>query len=93
MDLSAWDPNDRQAFPIKKSAAGKKLQELNRQLEDLQELLYAENRSKVLIILQAMDAGGKDGTVRHVFNGVNPQGVRVASFKKPTSEELAHDYL
>jgi PPK2 family polyphosphate:nucleotide phosphotransferase len=62
-------------------------------LEELQELLYAEHKHKILIVLQAMDSGGKDGTIRHVFDGVNPQGVKVASFKVPTKEELAHDYL
>ena len=63
------------------------------QLESLQEVLYAEGKHKVLVVLQAMDTGGKDGTIRHVFGGTNPQGVKVASFKKPTPEELAHDYL
>jgi PPK2 family polyphosphate:nucleotide phosphotransferase len=62
-------------------------------LEHLQELLYAESKHKVLIVLQAMDTGGKDGTIRHVFEGVNPQGVKVAGFKVPTPKELAHDYL
>jgi PPK2 family polyphosphate:nucleotide phosphotransferase len=69
------------------------LEKLNGKLESLQELLFAEHKHKILIILQAMDAGGKDGTIRHVFEGVNPAGVRVASFKTPTSEELDHDYL
>ena len=50
-------------------------------------------RHRVLFVLQAMDAGGKDGTIRHVLDGVNPAGVKVASFKKPSSAELAHDYL
>ena len=67
--------------------------ELNRELEELQELLYAESKNKVLIILQGMDTAGKDGTIRHVFDGVNPQGVRVACFKVPTRVELDHDYL
>jgi len=71
----------------------KKLLELNKELEELQEALYAQQKHKVLIILQGMDTSGKDGVIRHVFEGVNPQGVRVASFKQPTSEELAHDYL
>ncbi|AXV07512.1 UDP-galactose-lipid carrier transferase [Euzebya pacifica] len=65
----------------------------NARLEALQELLYAEGKRRVLVVLQAMDTGGKDSTIRHVFDGVNPQGVKVASFKKPTEEELAHDYL
>ena len=59
----------------------------------LQERLYAEHKQSLLIILQATDTGGKDGTVRHVFEGVNPQGVIVTSFKQPTPEELDHDYL
>ena len=67
--------------------------ELNQELERLQELLYAQSKHKVLIVLQATDTGGKDGTIRHVFDGVNPQGVRVASFKQPTKAELAHDFL
>ena len=58
-----------------------------------QDLLYAEHKHSVLVVLQAMDAGGKDGTIKHVFSGVNPQGVAVASFKQPTSVELAHDFL
>ncbi len=91
--LSDWDPNDKSLFPVKKSKARKLLLELNDQLEALQELLYAEGKHKVLIVLQAMDTGGKDGTIRHVFEGVNPQGVKVASFKVPTPRELAHDYL
>jgi PPK2 family polyphosphate:nucleotide phosphotransferase len=56
-------------------------------------MLWAENRHKVLVVLQGMDTSGKDGTIRHVFDGVNPQGVRVASFKAPTPEELSHDFL
>ncbi len=67
-----------------------------RYLKDLarqQALLYAEHKHSVLIVLQAMDAGGKDGTIRHVFSGVNPQGVDVASFKQPTPLEAAHDFL
>lgn len=59
----------------------------------LQERLYAESRRSLLIVFQAMDAGGKDGTVRTVFRGVNPQGVVVTAFKKPTPEELSHDFL
>ena len=66
----------------------------NRQrLRELQQVLWAESQHALLIILQAMDAGGKDGTIRHVFRGVNPQGCQVTSFKVPTSEELAHDFL
>jgi len=91
--LSQWDPNDKSAFDGGKREARKALRALNKRLEVLQELLYAEHKHKVLVVLQAMDTGGKDGTIRHVFEGVNPQGVKVASFKVPTPEELAHDYL
>jgi len=90
--LNEWDPNDKSAFDDKDE--GKTLtKQLNKELEDLQELLYAEAKHKVLIVLQAMDTGGKDGTIRHVFEGVNPAGVNVASFKVPTPEELSHDFL
>jgi PPK2 family polyphosphate:nucleotide phosphotransferase len=62
-------------------------------LSDAQELLYADNRYAVLIVLQAMDAAGKDGTIKHVMSGINPQGCQVYSFKKPSAEELEHDFL
>jgi PPK2 family polyphosphate:nucleotide phosphotransferase len=93
VDLGKWDANDKGSFAGGKAEGREELERLNRELEELQELLYAEQKHKVLIVLQAMDTGGKDGTIRHVFEGVNPQGVRVASFKQPTPEELAHDYL
>jgi PPK2 family polyphosphate:nucleotide phosphotransferase len=93
VDLSQWDPNDKSAFPMKKKEGRKQLLDLNQRLEALQELLYAEHKHKVLIVLQGMDTAGKDGTIRHVFEGVNPQGVRVAGFKKPTPQELDHDFL
>ena len=93
INLNDWNPNDKSAFDGEKKAGEKALRKLNESLEILQEKLYAEGKHKVLIVFQAMDAGGKDGTIRHVFEGVNPQGVQVASFKKPSSLELAHDYL
>ena len=62
-------------------------------LDELQERLYAEDRRALLVVFQAMDAAGKDGTIEHVMSGVNPQGVRVTSFKQPTQHELAHDWL
>ena len=62
-------------------------------LVELQHLLYAENRRSLLVVLQAMDAGGKDGTIRHVMSGVNPQGCQVTAFKVPSEEELDHDFL
>ena len=93
VDLEKRDPKDKSMFQITKAEGKKQLLQLNEELETLQELLYAEGKHKLLIVLQAMDTGGKDGTIRHVFEGVNPQGVKVASFKVPTEEELAHDYL
>jgi PPK2 family polyphosphate:nucleotide phosphotransferase len=93
VDLTRWDPADQSAFEDDKKTARRELKALNKRLEELQELLYAEGKHKLLIVLQAMDSGGKDGTIRHVFDGTNPQGVKVASFKKPTDEERAHDYL
>jgi PPK2 family polyphosphate:nucleotide phosphotransferase len=66
---------------------------LRKELVTLQRVLYAQSSDSLLVVLQALDAGGKDGVIRKVFKGVNPQGVRVASFKRPTKEELAHDFL
>jgi PPK2 family polyphosphate:nucleotide phosphotransferase len=63
------------------------------ELDDLQNVLYAESKHAILIILQGMDASGKDGAIRHVFSGINPQGIGVTSFKVPTEEELKHDFL
>lgn len=93
VDLSAFDTKDRSFFDGSKHDARDEMKALNRRLEELQELLYAEGKHRILVVLQAMDTGGKDGTIRHVFDGTNPQGVKVASFKKPTAAELAHDYL
>lgn len=91
--LKEWDASDTSGYDGKKDDGKDKLLELNNELEELQELLYAQGKHKVLIVLQATDTGGKDGAIRRVFEGVNPAGVRVASFKVPTSDELAHDYL
>ncbi len=66
---------------------------LSKELSDLQELLAAAQQNSLLIVLQGMDTSGKDGTIRHVFSSVNPQGCYVHSFKEPTPEELAHDFL
>jgi PPK2 family polyphosphate:nucleotide phosphotransferase len=82
-------------------AAGKKekksslpeIEKLQKRMDELQFQLYAEQKRSVLICLQALDAGGKDGVVRHVLGSMDPQGCRVVSFKQPTAEELAHDYL
>ena len=91
--LSNWDPNDTGDFTGGKDEGLAEIAKLDKKLAELQELLYAGHQHKVLIVLQAMDTGGKDGTISHVFDGVDPQGVRVASFKVPTPVELDHDYL
>ena len=93
IQLSDWDPNDTSEFKGDKEQGRLAIEQLNKRLEELQEVLFAEHKHKVLIVLQAMDTGGKDGAIRHVFEGVNPQGTRVANFKEPTSEELDHDFL
>jgi PPK2 family polyphosphate:nucleotide phosphotransferase len=71
----------------------KRFRDLTVELRDLQHLMYAEDRRSLLIVLQGRDAAGKDGTIRHVFGPMNPQGTRVTSFKVPSKEELAHDFL
>ncbi len=91
--LSDYDPEDKSQFSGDKKDGKAKQAKLVQKLDELQEVLYAEHKHKVLVVLQALDTGGKDGTIRAVFDGVNPQGVHVASFKVPTPEELDHDYL
>jgi len=91
IDLAEWSTNDNGG--LAKREGRRATSSLNAELESLQELLWAEHKHKVLVVIQATDSGGKDGTIRHVFDGVNPQGVKVASFKKPSSLELSHDYL
>ena len=91
--MDDWNPGDISGFDGNKEDALKESEKLIKKLEELQEILYAEHKHKVLIVLQAMDTGGKDGTIRRVFEGVNPQGVRVARFGIPTPEELDHDFL
>ena len=80
-------------FGISKSRAEKELKDHIEKLAALHDLLYAENKRALLIVLQGMDAAGKDGTIKHVMSGVNPQGCSVTSFKEPSSQELEHDYL
>lgn len=92
-DLRAFPTDEPEDVRGPKDAAIEEMKALNGRIEALQELLFAEGKHRVLIVLQAMDTGGKDGTIRHVFDGVNPQGVRVVPFKVPTAPELAHDFL
>jgi PPK2 family polyphosphate:nucleotide phosphotransferase len=92
--LKDIDPSDDLGFDKDDKAALKKALGMGVQaLADLQDVLYAQDRWAVLLIFQAMDAAGKDGAIKHVMSGVNPQGCQVSSFKAPSSEELDHDYL
>lgn len=90
--LKNVDPADTAPYHDKKEVL-ELLSMDKKELFKLQELFYAEGQHALLIVLQAMDTGGKDGVIRHVMSGVNPQGCYVAPFKVPTPEELAHDYL
>jgi len=90
--LPKYDPAETLGYKDDEKTHAKLSKTLKR-LDALQDLLYAEKKHALLIILQAMDAGGKDGTIRHVISGVSPQGCSVTSFKVPTTEELAHDFL
>jgi PPK2 family polyphosphate:nucleotide phosphotransferase len=92
IDLQDYDPADTGKFENKESAQIK-LAAGVLQLAEYQNILYAQNKFSVLIIFQAMDAAGKDSTIKHVMSGVNPQGCQVFSFKSPSTEELDHDYL
>jgi len=91
--LDRADPDDTSGFDGVKDDGQKDIEKLTVRLAKLQELLYAEHKHSMLVVLQGMDSAGKDGTIRRVFEGVNPQGVRVASFKMPSVRELDHDFL
>jgi PPK2 family polyphosphate:nucleotide phosphotransferase len=92
--LKDHDPGDTHHLNSEDKPEAKKiLEQAVSMLADLQEVLYAQCNWGLLLIFQAMDAAGKDGTIKHVMSGVNPQGVEVYSFKSPSSEELAHDFL
>lgn len=98
--IAAGEAADVEARPCEdtvlcrdKEEAPRKLARLKKEIMDWQLKLFAEKKRKLLIILQGMDTSGKDGTIRHVFGGIDPQGVQVATFSKPTERELAYDYL
>ncbi|MEA3325898.1 MAG: polyphosphate kinase 2 family protein [Chloroflexota bacterium] len=78
---------------LDKNTGKAQLKEHTKALSDIQELMYAEHKQKLLIVLQGIDTSGKDGTIEHVFGDVNPQGTKVINFKVPTKKELDHDYL
>lgn len=93
VNLKDFDPQETKGYDGDKDDSEATLEQLNADLEVLQENFFAEHKHKLLVVLQGMDTSGKDGVIRHVFDGVNPQGVRVANFKVPTPQELDHDYL
>lgn len=92
ISLADIDPDESEGFNSKADVK-EELTALRETISDLQARLYAEGRRSLLVVLQAMDTGGKDGAIKDVFRGVNPQGCRVWSFKAPSSEELSHDFL
>jgi PPK2 family polyphosphate:nucleotide phosphotransferase len=92
--LQKWDPADTAGLSDEfKEESDELLEGSTRQLAELQDMLYAQDRWSLLLIFQAMDAAGKDGTIKHVMSGVNPQGCEVHSFKAPSAEEIDHDFL
>jgi PPK2 family polyphosphate:nucleotide phosphotransferase len=91
--LKHIDPADTGGFDLDKDGAKAKLADGIAMLAEAQERLYADDRYSLLLIFQAMDAAGKDGTIKHVMSGVNPQGCQVTSFKHPSAEALDHDFL
>lgn len=93
VDLDKFDPDETSLFDGGKDAGTQAGEKNQQRLNELQELLHAEQRHRILIVLQGMDTSGKDGTVRHVMGGFDPAGVSVVPFKKPTEEELSHDFL
>lgn len=94
LDLSVIDSREKTLFDGgSKSDFEPQFAELQDQLQDLQKMLYAQNKHRILVVMQAMDTGGKDGCIKHVFSHIDPQGIHVRSFKKPTEEELSYDFL
>jgi PPK2 family polyphosphate:nucleotide phosphotransferase len=91
--LTDFDPGDTRGLRLDKGEAADLLQRGTEWLAEEQDMLYAQNRWSLLLVFQAMDAAGKDGTIKHVMSGVNPQGCQVFSFKQPSSEDLEHDFL
>ncbi len=92
-DLTAIDPGDTEGAPGDRSATEEEATALAERLADLQGRLWAEAKRSLLVVLQAMDAGGKDGTVKRVFRAMNPMGIEATAFKAPNDAELAHDFL
>lgn len=94
IDFSKFNSNEKSLFDGEnKSDFEPQFKILQDQLQELQKILYAQNKHRILVVMQAMDTGGKDGCIKHVFSHIDPQGIHVRSFKKPSEEELSHDFL
>lgn len=93
LDLNQFDCDGTSPINIDKKSARAEIAQINEEIFEIQRRLYGHKNHKVLIVLQGMDTSGKNGVIRNVFSGLNPQTVHVASFEKPTSQELSHDYL
>src|SRR5215472_4432727 len=91
--LKDFDPGDTLGLKVDKQEAAHLLQRCSEWLAMEQEMLYAQDSWSLLLVFQAMDAAGKDGTIKHVMSGVNPQGCQVFSFKQPSREDLDHDFM
>src|SRR5262249_38503767 len=91
--LKDFDPGDTRGLKMDKGEAAELLQQGTKWLAEEQDMLYAQDRWSLLLVFQAMDAAGKDGTIKHVMSGVNPQGCQVFSFKQPSQEDLDHDFM
>lgn len=94
LDLSAANPGEKSLWEdVTKENSDHVFDELRNELQHLQKCLYAQNKHRILVVMQAMDTGGKDGCIKHVFSRIDPQGINVHSFKKPSEEEMARDFL
>lgn len=93
--LKSCDSSDKSLFEgiTKEDGYEEAFEDLQRELQELQKVLFAEGKKRILVVIQAMDTGGKDGCIKHVFSRIDPQGIRVKAFKKPSADELAHDFL
>ena len=91
--LKDYDPGDTCGLKLDKGEAAELLNRGTEWLAEKQDMLYAQDRWSLLLVFQAMDAAGKDGVIKHVMSGINPQGCQVSSFKQPSPEDLDHDFL
>ena len=94
VDLGSIDPKEKTLYDgVGKEDSAESFRQLQDALQEQQKMLYAQGKHRILVVMQAMDTGGKDGCIKHVFSHIDPQGIHVRSFKKPTAEELSYDFL